>query len=163
MKPSQIAQIILRLFSLSWFLYGLVNIVYNYSAFLAGKFSAPQWVLLAPGLATLILAVLLWLAAPKIGKLIAQGNDQECCATSISFHQLLVAMFVGLGVYFCLSSFGAIFNWIHFLAMEQAAPKAIPDGMSRSYYSLTQEALTFAAGLFVIFTAQKWALKISKQ
>ena len=147
------------MFSLSWFLHGLVQTV---SAFFTGQ-PGPQLVLIVPGLVALILAVFLWLIAPKIGRLICHGDDKEGIITGISFYQLLVAMFVGLGVYFCLSSFGGIFNWLHFVAVEQADPQAIPDGITRSYYSLTEEGLTFAAGLFSIFAAQKWAYRLSKQ
>lgn len=128
-----------------------------------GQPTDSRLILIVQGLIPLILAALLWIIAPTIGRLICHGNNTEGVITSISFYQSVVAMFVGLGTYFCLSSFGGIFNWLHFLFVEQTAPHAMPYGIMNSYYSLAKEALTFAAGLFCIFTAKRWAHKLSNE
>lgn len=159
MRPSQITKIILRLFALFWFLTGSIHFI---SSFFADQRNQGYWFFLIPGIAMLVISVILWMAAPFLGKLICGSDDEANVLREISYQQFLTAMLVGLGVYFCLSSFGGIFNWLHFFAIERSNPGILPEGLSRRYYNLTKDAVTFGAGVFVIATARKWSGRLSK-
>ena len=110
-----------------------------------------------------LLSVVVWISAPTVAKYAAKGNDEINALGQISYVELLRTTFIGLGLFFCLSSFAKIFNWLHFFWIHTAEPMAFPDGMTPSYYNLTKEAVTFGAGALVIATSRYWAEKISRK
>ncbi|HBJ83733.1 MAG TPA: hypothetical protein DDZ88_07680 [Verrucomicrobiales bacterium] len=69
-------------------------------------------------------------------------------------------MFVGLGMYFTLYSFANVFSWIHFFSINQSPDYGFHRENSPSYYSLTENGMTLAAGIALIFTARRWAEKL---
>ena len=155
-RPSQITQILVRLFALTWFLQGIVQFV---AAFAIDRTQMSQLHLYLSGALELILAGATWCLAPPIGRLIAGPNDQEGIITGISFSQLLHAMFIGIGLFFCLSSIGGLLNNLYFFIVDKTAPQLAPQN---SLYDLSRNLVTFAASLFVIFTAPAWVRKLLK-
>lgn len=160
MTPSQVAQIILRLFALLW---GFQGIAYTAASAIAVGRDAFSLTTTLPGVGTVIFALILWLLSGKISKQITKGNNERIAFGGVSFFQLLVATFVGLGLYFCLSSFGSVLNWIHYLVISAANAPSLPSGVSMSYYDLTKEGITFGAGVFLIFASRNLAAKIEKR
>lgn len=160
MNPSQITQILLRLFSLSWFIQGISQAAGSAVSNSGTGGPAP---FLIPGLFLALIAVAVWIGAPAAAKYAAKGNDEINVLGQIRFVELLGAMLVGLGLFFCLSSFGAIFNWLHYFWIRAAAPKAFPDSTGVSFYNLSREAVTFGAGVLVIATSRYWAQRISRK
>jgi len=159
MKPAQLTQIIIRLFAISWFLYGITQTVAIFTMNSLGK---AKPVLFLPGGAAIILAFVAWLLAPKVGQWISQGSDQEEIPAAITFQQLLNAMFVGIGLYYSLGSVSGLINSLYFFLVLRAIPASIPAGMHLTAFDLSKSAITFVAGIFLIASAPHWARRLSK-
>jgi hypothetical protein len=165
MLPSQITQILLRLFALSWFVGGIAQVIGGIAFHCSpvGSLNSQAFVVLLPGFLLAVIAALLWAFAPFVADRITRGNNQEVALPGLSYLQLLTAMFVGLGLYFCLSSFGDIYNLLSYFVLSRMNLDAVPKGLPDSYPRLISQSLTFAAGLFVIFSARSWAVKLAKK
>ena len=160
MKPSQLTQIIIRLFAISWFLQGIIQTA---GIFAMNGRGMPQPMLLFGGGVAILLAFGAWFLAPQIGRWIAHGNDQEGAGFVITFQQLLNAMFIGVGSYYGLASIGGLINSLHFFFVLQAAPESVPEGMHLSPYEFSKSAITFAAGVFLIIFAPHWSRRIANR
>ena len=159
MSASQIAQILLRLFALSWMFRGAAQ---GAGMIFASKnMENVSFKLLGPSLITILVAVILWKAAPMLALRIDGGQSHGVLLPAISFDQLLTAMFVGLGLFFCLSSFGDTLNGFHALVVEQSNPKAFPKQTNYAFYNFTKQALTFATGGYLVLSARHWAAKMA--
>ena len=160
MTASSIAQILLRLFSLNWLLLGivhsvpLVNIIFS-----VGGGERYAFVVVQPILYTAA-AVIAWVAAPKISKLVSKNNDKELNLKGVTSYQLYSTAFISLGLYFTLSSFASVFNWLHFFAINSSESYGFHHEAAPSYYELTESLLTVIVGITVIFTAHVWARKL---
>ena len=158
MKPSQLAQIIVRLFAISWFLHGVIQTV---GVFATSSPNSPQPMFLVSGALAVLLSLFTWIFAPPLGRWIARGNDQEAMATTISFQQLLYSMFVGIGLYLAMGSIGSLINSLHFFLVLQASPESIPKGMEVSRYELSKSAITVAVGAALVVSAAHWSKRLS--
>ena len=116
---------------------------------------------LVSGALAVLLAGITWISAPALGRWIARGNDQETMATTVSFQQLLYAMFVGIGLYLAMGSIGALINSLHFFLVLQASPESVPQGMSLSLYDLSKSAITVASGSALVLSAAYWSKRLS--
>lgn len=160
MKPTQLAQILLRLFAISWFLYGIVQTA---GILAMNQHGMPDPKLLVSGAVASALAIAAWFLAPALGRRIASPENQESDFSTITYEQLLKAMFIGIGLYFALSSIGALINSLHFHLVMKTAPESIPLGMRFSPYDLSKHAITFAAGVSLIASASHWSRRLSNK
>jgi len=160
MKPSQITQIIIRLFAISWFLHGIVQTV-GVLTMSNQRLSDP--ILFLPGVIAFVLSIAAWFLAQPLGQIICRGNDKEEIISGISFQQILNTMFIGIGLYFCASSLGGLLNGIHFFVVLKATPESIPSGMELSLYDFTRPAISFLAGAFLVGSGRFWSNKITNK
>ncbi len=160
MPISSIAQVLLRLFALSWALTGLVHLAQAAMQTYIHQFSGPM---LAAPLVLLLLSYLAWHFAPSISRALARGNDDAVSLQGVTLSQLYATVFVGLGMYFALDSFANVFNWVHFFTINSSPDYGFHRENSPSYYDLTENLLTLVAGIALIFTARIWAEKLTRQ
>ena len=161
MKPSQLAQIIIRLFAISWFLNGIIQTA---GIFAMNSRRMPEPMLLVSGGIAILLSLGAWSLAPAIARLISSREiDQEGVVSPITYQHLLNAMFIGIGLYFSLGSIGELINSLHLFLVMQASPESIPTGMGLSPYELSKSAITFAAGGFLIISAPHWSRRLSNK
>jgi hypothetical protein len=159
MKPSHIAQIIIRLFSISWFLQAIVQIVALLTMNVQDLRDPALFLL---GIITFLIAIAAWFLAPALGMLICKGNDTAEQISTITFQQLLHAMFLGIGLFFCLSSMAGLLTGLHFFLLMKSTPESIPAEFAISQYDFITPALTFFAGGFLVGSSGYWSAKISK-
>ena len=160
MPASSIAQILLRLFALNWFLTGIIQIASV--AFLSGRGSFYFYSLL-PSLIYIIAGVTFWIVAPGLARLLAKRNDGEFTLAGVTERQLFSTAFLALGLYFALNSFAKVFSWIHFFTINKSPDYGFHHEQAPSYYELTEGLLTLAAGIALILTAQTWARKLTRK
>ncbi|MEZ5325730.1 MAG: hypothetical protein R3F19_11790 [Verrucomicrobiales bacterium] len=160
MPVSTIAQILLRLFALNWMLSGLIQIISAASQWEWFSISS-----LAMPVLYIVAGATIWYFAPSISRLIARGSDGEFNLQGVTERQLFATAFVSLGLYFALNSFGNAFNWIHYFAMSEGPDEGGRQTQTQegSFYVLTYELLTLAAGIYLIATARMWAAKLTRE
>ncbi|CAN5240078.1 hypothetical protein BH23VER1_BH23VER1_37410 [soil metagenome] len=124
MPASSLAQILLRVFALSWVISGCVHTV---SVFMMEN--APgMWIYhLGPSLTTLVAGVVVWFVAPPLSRLVAKRNDGAISLQGVDETQLYATALLVLGLYFALSSFGSVLSWIHYFAIVLRPQRKSPD------------------------------------
>ena len=159
MPSSSIAQILLRIFALNWFLMGLIQI-----ASMAFTFGQEYFTIfsLAPGVVYFVGGILVWVISPKLSRVLAHRNDGKFDLSGIKEQQLYAAVFLGLGLYFTLSSFAAVFSWMHFFAVNKSPDYGFHQESQPSYYDLSESLMTLVAGVILIFTCKTWAAKLTQ-
>ncbi len=160
MPGSSIAQILLRLFALNWFVMGLTQVVSVILTIRAEYFKTSY---LTQGVLSLVAGIVLWFIAPRLSRFLARGDDGEVNLKGLSDQQLYTSVFLGLGLYFTLSHFGEAFSWIHFFAVNESAEPGFRINERPSYYDLSETVMTLAAGIFLICTCKTWARKLAGQ
>lgn len=160
MKPSQITQIIIRLFAIWWFLQGIVQAV---GLVTLGGVPISHPLLYGPAVVAFALSIGAWFLAAGIGRAVCKGNDEAGVVSGVTFPQLLQAMIIGIGLYVCATSIGGLLNGLHFFLVMKAPPEGIPSGMVVSVYDFTQSAVSFLAGVFLVGSARRWSHRIAGQ
>ena len=160
MLISTITLLVVRLFSLQWFIQGL--------SLLAIAFSEPtdssnrSFIALRylPSFLVIILAVVAWFAAPLLSRVIPGKHDASIPVSGLSLRDLYAFAFVFLGLYFALSSLADVLNWLHYCLTLAAAHDFDPE-RKKSLYGLSRPLITFVAGLICLFFGRTWAGKLS--
>lgn len=160
MPSSSIAQILLRLFALNWFLIGLIQIAGMAFTFQKEYFT---FFSLAPTVVYFVAGILVWIFSPKLSRALASRNDGDFDLRGITEQQLYAAVFLGLGLYFTLSSFAAAFSWIHFFTVNKSPDYGFLRTNQPSYYQMTETVMTLVAGILLIVTCKTWAWKLARK
>ena len=160
MPLSNIAIIVIRLFVLNWL---LQDITLWITAFLsplprelplsviAGLYGTPAILL--------IFCVCLWVTVPWIARIVSRGADATVTLANLSRYDLYSFGFVFLGLFFVLSSFADVINWLHYFTT--VSPGTVgADPRTQKLYQLTRPFLTLAAGLVSLLGAPRWAKKL---
>lgn len=158
MPVSSIAAVLLRLYALNLAIVGLVQIPGMLMQPAAG--SLPYTLL--PSLASLVIGLVLWVITPALARLLARGLDAQATLTGVDETTLLRTIFVGLGLWFALSSFASIFNWLHYFAVSRSS--IVKDGAEQSApYDFWHQVLTCVAGVLLVSTSRIWAEKLTRK
>jgi hypothetical protein len=115
-----------------------------------------------PSTVYFVAGILVWIVSPKLSRALARRNDGDFDLRGIGEQQLYSAVFLGLGLYFTLSSFAATFSWIHFFAVNKSPDYGFHQEDQPSYYDMTETAMTLVAGIVLVVTCNTWARKLSR-
>lgn len=157
MPVSSITCILLRLFALNWFLAGIISL----ASMAYVRLNPNAFGLVIPSIVQILAGVVLWFLAPWISRFASKGKDVTASLEGVSEEQLFAAVFVGLGTFFSLKSFASVFNWIHFFAINKSPEYGFHKESAPSFYDLTEQGLTFAAGFFLVVSGKRWAAKLA--
>jgi hypothetical protein len=160
MPLSSIVVIVIRLFALNWLLTALPLLLSAAATPLPHESGLS--VVLMPYVAPLILLILaagLWILTPAIARLVSRGVDTSVNIGGLARSDLYSFAFVFLGLFFILSSFADVINWIHYFATASPDnPRNAPGG--QNFYRLTRPCLTLAFGLVSLLGAPHWTKKL---
>jgi hypothetical protein len=159
MPLSSIVLIVVRLFALSWLLQALALIASAIAVPLPYRhYMSATLIHYGPAVFLAILAIFLWILAPAVARFVSGGFDASVNMGSLSRSDLYSFAFVFLGLFFILSSFADVINWIHYFAV---APEDLRhDPRIQNFYKLTRPCLTLAAGLVSLIGAPRWTRKL---
>ena len=160
MPLSSIVVIVLRLFALNWFATA-IPLVLSAAAIGSPREQRLLSLLLpyAPAVLLLILAAVVWLLAPSVARLVSRGVDATVSIGSLSRADLYGFAFVFLGLFFVLSSFADVVNWLHYFAtVSREDPRHDP--RIQNFYQLTRPFVTLALGLVLLIGAPRWTKKL---
>jgi len=159
MPLSSIIVIVARLFALNWLLHAFALIASALSTpSLQGRSVSTILMSSAPGVLLLVLGVFLWTLAPAVARFVSRGFDTTVGLGNLARSDLYSFAFVFLGLFFILSSFPDVINWIHYFTVSRYAPTRDP--RIQSFYEFTRPCLTLAAGLVCLLGAPRWTKKL---
>jgi hypothetical protein len=115
---------------------------------------------LIPPLLTMVFALVAWLIAPLLARLISGPKDAPVTIPGVTLVDLYAFAFLFLGVYFVLSSLGSALNWFHYFFLIAASHGDFDPARKASFYELSRHLITLIAGLLCIFYGRLWARKI---
>jgi hypothetical protein len=159
MPLSNIVVIVMRLFALNWFVSALPLLLSAATPPLPHERS--MFALLmpyAPGVLLLVFAVGLWILASAIARFVSRGVNTTVSVGSLSRSDLYSFAFVFLGLFFILSSFADVINWIHYFTVSGEDPRHDP--RIQNLYQLTRPCLTLVLGLVSLLGAPRWTKKL---
>ena len=158
MPLSSIVVIVIRLFALNWLLTAVPLLLSAATTPLPHeRHLSAVLMLYAPAVLLLIVAAGLWILTPAIARFVSRGVDTSVSIGSLSRSDLYSFAFVFLGLFFILSSFADVINWIHYFA---SASHSTPDPRGQNFYQLTRPCLTFVAGVVSLIGAPRWTKKL---
>ena len=160
MPLSSIAQILLRLTSLHWFITGLIQLVITLFPIRHDSFSIPP--LAAPSI-FLLAGALFWVFAPFLSRQFTRGADSAISLEGVSLASLYSTAFVGLGLWFALGNFAIAINWIHYYISYGSNIEKMTNTGLGSFYNFSQPAMTVVAGVVLVASARIWARKLTKE
>ena len=159
MPLNSIVVIVARLFALNWLLHALALIASALATPSLQERSASATLLgSTPGILLLILAVFLWALAPPVARFVSRGLATTVSVGTLARSDLYSFAFVFLGLFFMLSSFADVIDWVHYFTVSRDAPTRDP--RIQSFYELTRPCLTFAGGLVCLLGAPRWTKKL---
>ena len=158
MPISSIAVILIRLYALNLAIVGFFQSLGI--ALQVGSHGVALLSSMVPSLGSLITGVILWMIAPRFATLLASRRDENVTLEGVNELTLYTAVFIGVGLWFALSSFAGVFNWLHYFAVSRSSLSAWDDAEQNNFYALASEFLTFIAGLFLVVTGRTWAGKL---
>jgi hypothetical protein len=160
MPLGSIVVIVLRLFALYW-LFGALPLFASATMTSLGR-EHQLSILLAPyalAVPLVVFATGLWILARAIARLVSRGVDTTVSIGGLTRADLYSFALVFLGLYFILSSFGDVVNWIHYFAtVSHNDPAHNPH--VENLYQLTRPCLTLVAGLVSLLGAPHWTKKL---
>jgi len=112
----------------------------------------------ASGVLLLIFATVLWILSPMIARFVSSDVDSSVSLGGLSRSDLYNFAFVFLGLFFILSSFADVVNWIHYFTLSDVDPRNNPH--IHNFYNLTKPCLTFALGVVFLIGSPHWTKKL---
>src|SRR5437762_187727 len=160
MPLSSIVVIVIRLFALNWLLTAVPLLLSAAATPLPHEHHLSVVLMpYAPAVLLLIFAAVLWILTPAIARVVSRGVDTSVSIGSLSRSDLYSFAFVFLGLFFILSSFADVINWIHyFTTVSREDPRHDP--RVQNLYQLTRPCLTFALGLICMIGAPRRTKKL---
>jgi hypothetical protein len=153
--------ILLRLFCIHWFLEGLVILATD--IFLLPHHSTENLGMrMGPAIVMLAVPVVGWLAAPKLGRLIAGKYDVQISLPVPPLRDLYAFGFVFLGLYFAIQSLGeAILRFYYALVAAASHGDFDPIIRQQASYDVMRALITLAGGVLCIVFGKRWAAKLA--
>jgi hypothetical protein len=115
-------------------------------------------------LATMIIcAVLFWVFALPIARLVTRGISHDLSFGAMSLVDCYSIAFMSVGLFYISSNLPQVLNWAHFL-FKAAATKAgnsWKEGVN--WYDVSQAFIPFIVGLLLFVNGRRWAVTLSRR
>lgn len=159
MPASVLAQILLRIYALNQAVVAVIQIA---SGLISPAFPDAIFQIFVVPLVTIVLAVIIWQISPWLCRLAAGKEDTEVSIENLRLYHLYSTVLLALGAYLAMTNFAAVFNWIHYFAVERSQGGEFLQEADSNFYHFTEPLLTMLAGLALLFTARIWARKLTQ-
>ncbi len=139
-----IVTILLRLFSLSWFVQGAV--MFATVAAARVTFRSQNIMVFASPSFLVLLAILVFLFSQAIARLVTPAANDMVALGGIAPFALYCFALTFLGLYFILSSVGSALTHLHYYMLVARITHDNDPNRETSFYELAQPLITLAAG-----------------
>ncbi len=146
MPLNSIVTIVLRLFSLSWFVQGLSMFASVTAAMAPYPSRQTSYGNYGPSLIMLLAAVAMFFLSQAIARLVTPRTSPELSLGGLSQYDLYCFAFTFLGLYFVLSSVANTLNWLHYFFLVARAAHENDPQRETAFYQLTQPLITLLTG-----------------
>ncbi|HEY3897458.1 MAG TPA: hypothetical protein VGM54_02535 [Chthoniobacter sp.] len=162
MRLTTIVTIVIRIYSLVWFIEGIVQcitqIIESHDILSVTRAS---FTLYGLWFLWIIFAVVVFFLSQPIARIAVPPPNEQVNVGTLSRYDLYCFAFTFLGLYFFLSSIGDAINALHYYVVTNQANRQSAIQESRALYSLTRPLLTSLASVATLLLAPKFAHKLS--
>lgn len=107
-------------------------------------------------------AILLWLYAPAIARLVTSGVSQEVSLGAITLADWYSIAFIGVGLFYMTSNFALILNWCHYF-FKLAASNRPESGQAFDGYVVSSAIIPFIMGIILFVNGRKWGAILARK
>jgi len=123
-------------------------------------FAVLPWLVLA-GLT--ISAVLLWILALPIARLVTRGVSQELSFGEISLVDCYSIAFMSVGLFYVAGHFPQVLNWAHYLLKAAASHAGNSWKETIEWYQVSQAFIPFIMGAILFANGRRWAVALARR
>ena len=162
--------VILRLMSLNFLLQVAVQLAPQILRFTELYQRAPAdeslsflvlpWVLV---LGLIVGAVLLWVFALPIARLVSRGVPHDLSFGSLSLVDCYSIAFIGVGLFYIASHLPQVLNWTHYLFKAAASKSGDTWKEGVQWYDVSQAFIPFIVGVVLFLNGRRWAVALARR
>jgi hypothetical protein len=106
-------------------------------------------------------AILLWVLALPVARLVAKGLPFELSLGDLSLADCYSIAFTVLGLFYVVSHLAPVWNWLWFMLQSLIHGPRFPWNDRMQGYKIATAFLPFIAGLLMLIKRRKWALRLA--
>lgn len=170
MNLQSLVAVVLRLIALDFFLRSGISVIPHFINMMitSGRPASETAVLtrMLPVFAIVVLfviAVLLWVFAPSIGRLVVRGIPPNLSLGETSLADCYSVAFIGVGLLYVAGNFANVLTWAHYLLKMAASETGNSWKEQFNGYDAAQVFIQFIVGLVLVVNGRKWALALARK
>lgn len=156
-----IATIVLRLYCVDWFVRSIIMLVSATGQMRQYSFSAANYWALFPGVAILVVTILLFYWSHLIARVVTRRANSEISLGVLTQYDLYCFAFTFLGLFFVLSSLPDTIHWIHYSLFVLRDTHEQNPQRADAFYQLTRPLITLISGCACLMFAPRFARKMT--
>ncbi len=169
MNLQSLVVVVLRLLAFDFFLRAAVQLAPQLLRFASVYQEGPlgdskSMFVVAWGLVFLLVvsAVLIWIFALPIARLVTRGVSRDISFGSLSLSDCYSIAFIGVGVFYIASHLPQVLNWAHYFLKTAASGRGDSE-QGASGYDISQAFIPFIVGVVLFVNGRKWALALARR
>jgi hypothetical protein len=170
MNLHSLVVVLLRLFSLDFLFQVFFRLLFQLPSLISGFQHLPgdefRSAIALPFLVILGMflgAVLLWVFAMPIARLVTRGLPVELSFGALYLSDCYSIVFVGLGLYYAVMYFPSVLNWSYYLLKMEASQTTNYWRKDTRWYEVSLAFLTFILGMVLFVNGRKWAVALANK
>jgi hypothetical protein len=108
-------------------------------------------------------AVLLWLFAIPIARLITRGLAPEVSLGTLTLMECYSLLFIGIGLFYAVAHFAPVLNWTHYILRLSTSHQLTNWREDVKWYDVSDAIVPFIVGLILFVSGRKWALALVRK
>jgi hypothetical protein len=167
MNLQSLIVVVLRLMALNFLLQVAVQVTPQVIRFLkiyeqarSPVEAALPWLIL---LGLVVSAVLLWMLALPIARLVTRRVPQDVTFGAMSLTDCYSVAFIGIGLLYIASHLPQVLNWSHYLFKAAASRPGTSWKEEVDFYQVTQAFIPFIVGVVLFVNGRSWAVALSRR
>jgi hypothetical protein len=111
----------------------------------------------------IVAAVLFWVLALPIARLVARGVPHDLSFGSLSLVDCYSIAFIGVGLFYICSHLPQVLNWAHYLFKMSATNSGGEWKQQVQWYDVSQAVITFIMGVVLFVNGRRWAVVLARR
>jgi hypothetical protein len=114
-------------------------------------------------LALIVGAILVWVFAIPIARLVTRGLPGELSLGSLSLSDCYSVMFIALGLYMIATHIAPALNWAHYLLRIAISRPDKSWQQEVQWYDVSGTVIPFIVGIILFVNGRKWAVALAQR
>jgi hypothetical protein len=111
----------------------------------------------------IVSAVLLWVLALPIARLVTRGVSQDISFGALSLVDCYSIAFMGVGLFYIASRLPQVLNWMHYLLKTAASSSGDSWKEGVGWYDGSQVFISFIVGVVLFVNGRRWAAALARR